>query len=839
MYWLSPTLSSNDPATRSGPLSQLFAAVFRQAGFSHHINLCRYNKEGDICRIELRCTHSKLYQTQRDPSQSNKRNSRTRRPLSSESRCKFRVNVYYSTVHSRFFLPKVSGGCLHHTGHLKLLPHEVPTTAAHVQSSDLEETLNQLQLHIPTAIIKSLLQSKSNASLQPRQLRHLREISFDRTNFDSSQNKSSAEKLIHFLHNCPSVEYITYTAEKRHGSQLITLRKKKRRAGLPVEEHTDDVLPQTAQDAASHAAMLIDALSLNEGTEVLLVAAWTTLSGKRLFTMYPEKIGFDTTHKTNNEERPHFRGTIVDSNGKNVPVLDAFLPSEARHVFNFLFHEAVPFLFGRENCKRLQLAITDQDELCLSQLRAAQDNGIFPLMKVRLCHWHKVNRGFELDARKRMNTSTPIDRVVTKVYVQWLYSISYYLRSMRQLRHSEILIWKWVNDQDISPSLKEWMKLFWENSYKPVLHYLGYWNYRGVYGANLASNSFQESENRALKYDFKGPNPNCGIHRSAELTVAHTQERHDRQQGIASVEVNTRQLPKESSDKLTSELSRDFNPTVLRQLLRQYNSRVYYCHCQEGKLWYVRRKSWKPLDYGHAHPLFFKTVVPTYDNTYTVRNDNQCLWCDCGMFQEQGITCRHIYCVIDETPRLGHTIPEKTKVFQAQYGRNEGLTRQFDLARDLRARGPLLTVVDIRNMNRDRSNDDKTFFLDALEDAIPILRPGMIHEEEDDLLSQASIEETSTIADVQRNHQEFQRTAYQDLSQILSRRVDLVDNPEDVEFLYQRDMETLRELYRRKRERAGTGDDNAKVADLPIINKGTMSYKRKRKVSSRLKPMFD
>lgn len=844
MYWLPPTLRENDSVTRSGPLSQHFATVFRNAGFSHHICLCRYNKDRSICRIEFRCTHGKLYQTQRDLTKKNKVNSRTRRPLTHEGKCPFKISVYYSSLHHRFFLPAQSGGCLSHSGHLKLLPHEVPSTTAHVDSHHMEETLRQLQLQIPTNIIKTLLQDKTNAVLQPRQLRHLRELSLDRDVFNDDGELTSARKLINFLHNCPTVEYITYTAERQHASNLVTLRKKKRRSGSSILEETVDVVaPSSSQDAATHASMLLDALSIDKaGEEILLVAAWATHSGMRLFEMYPERIGFDTTHKTNNEERPHFRGTIIDSSGKNVPVFEAFLPSEARHVFNFLFFEAFPFLFGAENCKKIQLVITDQDELCLSQLQAAKDSMIYPQMNIRLCHWHKVNRGFEVQARKRCNTSSCVDKTVLRCFVQWLYSLSTTLRSKKQMRHSKLLMFRWVDAQKISPSLKRWMYDFWRNHYNPVIHYLGQWNYRGVFGANLRSNSFQESENRALKYDYRGPSAQHGIHRAASLTVDHVTNRHTNLSRIASVELNTTQVPNGPADDYVWKLSKDFCPKVVSELSSQYQQRVNYRHLRQGNKWFVRRAVWQTHNYIPANPNYYKMVVPSYDQTNVVRLDNTCLWCSCLHFQEQGIACRHIYAVLDETPSLIHAIPEKTKAYQSQYAVNEPLTSAFRNRAGIRPRGPLCNPNIPFVFNKTRESHDIDFFMQAMPSEEPILRPGLVHSEVPDVLEEAK-EEMESELERTLSQSEHQRHTYQSLSQILSRRVDLVDNDEDADFLYERDMESYRQLLKRRRERKEGSTMAVKrdegMVDLPIIHAPRQRYTLKKKVGKRYKPVCD
>jgi MULE transposase domain len=113
-------------------------------------------------------------------------------------------------------------------------------------------------------------------------------------------------------------------------------------------------------------------------------------AGAKYFNMYPGVMGFDVTNGTNKEKRPMARGTVKNSDNRNVPIFNALLPSISSWVFRWIFHDAIPKLFSKESLSNLRLILVDEDHHCNSQIDSARKLGILPNVQYQLCKWHKV-----------------------------------------------------------------------------------------------------------------------------------------------------------------------------------------------------------------------------------------------------------------------------------------------------------------------------------------------------------------------------------------------------------------------------------------------------------------
>ena len=100
-------------------------------------------------------------------------------------------------------------------------------------------------------------------------------------------------------------------------------------------------------------ALVCRALKLENEQKLLLAVAWVQKKAITEFLKYPEVIGFNVTNGTNQEKRPLAKGTLINSNQKNVPFFNAILPSQCRWVFHWIWNSAIPTLFPEEYLKKL------------------------------------------------------------------------------------------------------------------------------------------------------------------------------------------------------------------------------------------------------------------------------------------------------------------------------------------------------------------------------------------------------------------------------------------------------------------------------------------------------
>jgi hypothetical protein len=135
---------------------------------------------------------------------------------------------------------------------------------------------------------------------------------------------------------------------------------------------------------------VVNALTLKDG-EVLLGIAWSTKEGRLGHMRFPDILGADVTYGDNNEKRPHIRLIGKNQRNKNIPLVDAFLPSQQAYVFSWFFEEAIPALLDPEALLKTQIILTDQcpimcptltNPICILKLYGNATH--------RICKWHKV-----------------------------------------------------------------------------------------------------------------------------------------------------------------------------------------------------------------------------------------------------------------------------------------------------------------------------------------------------------------------------------------------------------------------------------------------------------------
>ena len=128
---------------------------------------------------------------------------------------------------------------------------------------------------------------------------------------------------------------------------------------------------------------------LRVGQKILLAVAWVREDEKRLFELYPEVLMMDVTYGTNNEGRPLLLTAAFDSDMKSFTPLRAFLPSECRWVFQWIWATAIPTLLGREYISRVQLVLTDGDVNIYVPFDELKEE-LYPNAVHALCMFHKI-----------------------------------------------------------------------------------------------------------------------------------------------------------------------------------------------------------------------------------------------------------------------------------------------------------------------------------------------------------------------------------------------------------------------------------------------------------------
>lgn len=510
-----------------------------------------------FCKV-YECTHRRILndnhikkkQLENTANPKKQRNGSTARAKTSEDKCTFKITVYFSREHKRWYMHRDARHmCLDHVKHAQLSPKVVPLRKAALSKEVLDLVHDTLKLNFCTSNIQQLV-DREGQPLTGNQIRELR----DNLRMGSGTSKKSpAQLLVDSLDVHEGIRYIYMTARRDRGSDMITIRKTTREG---TQQSTPTSKSSSQETCTGYAARVLTALELNEGQDMLVGVAWTTEKARGHFAKHPELIGTDLTFGTQKEKRPLGRFVGRNGGGKNLPLVDAILPSGATWVHEWLWCQALPHLLSSESLAKVQVVTTDQDPQSLDAIEAAIRNNVIPLAKIRLCSWHKVNRNYEQEVKcwtrekcKRSSVNTIFTTVVTK----FLYHFSDYVECEEEERLSMEMLEDFINTfEGISKELRDFTLTFVRQRFACLLHRLSFRHFMGRPNGFVKANSFVESENATLKRKGgNGPRSNQSIDISVTATIQHTAARYEKLDGKSRNKLLQSASPSISSHLLT------------------------------------------------------------------------------------------------------------------------------------------------------------------------------------------------------------------------------------------------------------------------------------------------
>lgn len=152
-----------------------------------------------------------------------------------------------------------------------------------------------------------------------------------------------------------------------------------------VEDCTDD-------DTTAFVKNVVKALQLKNG-EVLLAVGFVTKESREYHEMFPRVLGVDVKYGTNNERRPLLRVVGRTGNGKNIPIMNCYLPSEQQYAYFWAIGTALRHCLDESALRKTEIVPTDEDKDqmdALYQVIYSSDKILGDRAKLRLCKWHKV-----------------------------------------------------------------------------------------------------------------------------------------------------------------------------------------------------------------------------------------------------------------------------------------------------------------------------------------------------------------------------------------------------------------------------------------------------------------
>ena len=166
--------------------------------------------------------------------------------------------------------------------------------------------------------------------------------------------------------------------------------RKKNKNSNAVKTSTD--IERVTKSTELFIKSVIEGLQLSDG-EFLLAVCFVTDEAREYHKLFPSVLGLDVVFGTNAEKRPQMRGTGKTASNKNLPLIDALLPSQQKWIFDWFINDALPSLLDRDALLQTKIILTDQDKELMGVIDSALKNKdkVYGGAVRRICKWHKVN----------------------------------------------------------------------------------------------------------------------------------------------------------------------------------------------------------------------------------------------------------------------------------------------------------------------------------------------------------------------------------------------------------------------------------------------------------------
>jgi hypothetical protein len=607
-----------------------------------------------------------------------------------ERTCKFAFQVRWHAQRQHWCIPKTQAGNHHHCGHVKRDANECRLFLKDYGNKNLEKVKDQLQVGIRPTQIAALAKLEFGHAMNEDQIRGLRSKLRDSTcirlsvidqlagraeeTHDPAYKPTSADRLIA---NLEKDNRFSYTAiYGHHDSNLLKVYKRRGIKGrlATTEEIPASALEDNKEKAATYVENIRNELKVGgeEACTVLLAIAWTNDEGQRKFSMWPEFSASDVTHGTNSEKRPLLLYCSQDGNNESFTHTWAFLPSQARWVFNWFFSQAIPTLHCADTLKRNYLHATDQD---MQECGAFEDarRTVFINAKHRLCSFHKINRNFsndpkyrnQIELNRREGVSSQIELRLLEV---WLYKFIKEYEVGEESDQSYAMFRHYLtegsdnHDGELHYEMAALANGFLTERFHPHENRLFNYVFQEVCGMEKHTSSINEAENKALKYSANGPKPYDNLD-AAQLRISeNTDEKERKKQRKAGIAMNTKAAKEEDRTWLLYGLTQWCNNRILDQTNASKSYEVW--RCDGGMTFLVRRH--QPEEVEEEDGKLPATKERTTKQNKETRTAHRCRWyipnfcrtrtvkivkqhgrlvgtCNCGFFKRNLFCCRHIY----------------------------------------------------------------------------------------------------------------------------------------------------------------------------------------------------
>ena len=403
--------------------------------------------------------------------------------------------------------------------------------------------------------------------------------------------------------------------------------------------------PKERKDLLEYIYSRRNIMSLGDNQHLMVAVAWVTKLEKRMFYLYPEVIFIDCTSDTNKEKRSLCTITGKNAHGKMFTILRAFLPNERAWMFRWLFSIVFPNSFEPKLIKRINYMITDGDPQEFQQLdMAAQEH--FPQAVRGRCGYHLASKGFQVfgpQLGKKELKANHWKHYHAKIIIKWIYSwMKPGVNTKKQYIYSKSMLRIYLDSEDVlndvGEEFVEKVKKFVKENIEPHQNHFLFYMRKDIRQFEEYSNSPHEGTNNGLKVGANCSLPNMLLDNASKRLS---------DQGTMKYEQFMAQTIKEQYK------IKPWNPMkcathlidrAAALLYQQWEVRDCYYRCRVNEnTWYLiyKEELRKPR----------KNIEPIYQDVHILTVVKNILYCSCYFFNRIGLPCRHMYNLLQDSPK--------------------------------------------------------------------------------------------------------------------------------------------------------------------------------------------
>ena len=161
--------------------------------------------------------------------------------------------------------------------------------------------------------------------------------------------------------------------------------------------------------------------NLQVGKKVLLAVAWSREDERTLFSKFPEVMMIDVTMGTNSQGLPE---AVICCPGPDMKIytpVRAFLPSQCKWVFGWIWGTAIPILLGKNNLRRTQLVLSDGDCKIYNAFEEHRSQ-TYPSAVHGLCIFHLVTKPITDAGYKLRNRENALVQDQIATFKHWVFT---------------------------------------------------------------------------------------------------------------------------------------------------------------------------------------------------------------------------------------------------------------------------------------------------------------------------------------------------------------------------------------------------------------------------------